>query len=163
MNRPNILIAIGDDISFPHMGAYGCTWVKTPGFDRVARDGILFRNAYTPNAKSSPSRACLLTGRNSWQLDEAANHVPFFPARFTTFIESLGDHGYTAGYTAKGWAPGTALDSAGNPRELTGRAFNVKKPSRLFRELQIPTMPPILKNFLIQRSRETFLFLVRFT
>ncbi|OFY62770.1 MAG: heparan N-sulfatase, partial [Bacteroidetes bacterium RBG_13_42_15] len=133
MNRPNILIAIGDDISFPHMGAYGCTWVKTPGFDRVARDGILFRNAYTPNAKSSPSRACLLTGRNSWQLDEAANHVPFFPARFTTFIESLGDHGYTAGYTAKGWAPGTALDSAGNPRELTGRAFNVKK-----------TIPPAL-------------------
>ena len=127
MNRPNILIAVGDDISFPHMGAYGCTWVKTPGFDRVARDGILFRNAYTPNAKSSPSRACLLTGRNSWQLEEAANHVPFFPPRFTTFIESLGDHGYTVGYTAKGWAPGTALDSAGNPRELTGRPFNLKK------------------------------------
>ena len=127
MNRPNILIAVGDDISFPHMGAYGCSWVKTPGFDRVARDGILFRNAYTPNAKSSPSRACLLTGRNSWQLEEAANHVPFFPPRFTTFIESLGDHGYTVGYTAKGWAPGIALDSAGNPRELTGRAFNLKK------------------------------------
>jgi hypothetical protein len=33
-DRPNILIAIGDDISYPHMGAYGCSWIKTPGFDR---------------------------------------------------------------------------------------------------------------------------------
>jgi N-sulfoglucosamine sulfohydrolase len=125
--RPNILIAVGDDISFQHLGAYGCDWVKTPGFDRVAEDGILFRNAYTPNAKSSPSRACLLTGRNSWQLEEAANHVPFFPAKYTTFIEVLGRNGYYTGYTSKGWAPGVALDSAGNPRDLTGKAFNAKK------------------------------------
>lgn len=125
--RPNILIAIGDDISWQHIGAYGCNWVKTPGFDRVAKYGIIFRNAYTPNAKSSPSRACLLTGRNSWQLEEAANHVPFFPAKFTTFVEALGNNGYTTGYTSKGWAPGVAIDSSGNPRELTGKAFNSRK------------------------------------
>ncbi|NSW95804.1 MAG: sulfatase, partial [Bacteroidales bacterium] len=125
--KPNILIAIGDDISFPHMSAYGCKWVKTPGFDMVARQGILFRNAYTPNAKSSPSRACLLTGRNSWQLEEAANHVPYFPAKYTSFIEVLGRSGYETGYTAKGWAPGVALDSLGNPRELTGKQFNEKR------------------------------------
>ena len=63
--KPNILIVMGDDISFPHMGAYGTGWVKTPGFDRVAKEGLLFMNAYTPNAKSSPSRACFLTGLNS--------------------------------------------------------------------------------------------------
>ncbi len=125
--RPNILIAIGDDISFPDMSAYGCSFVKTPGFDRVAREGILFNNAYTPNAKSSPSRACFLTGRNSWQLEEAGNHVPFFPLKYTTFMESLGNNGYNVAFTAKGWAPGTALDSAGNPRQLTGKAFNSKK------------------------------------
>ena len=128
--RPNILIAIGDDISFPHMGAYGCTWIKTPGFDRVAREGILFNNTYTPNSKSSPSRACLLTGRNSWQLEEAANHIPFFPPRFTTFMESLGKFGYEVGFTSKGWAPGVALDSAGNQRLMTGKAFNSRKRSR---------------------------------
>lgn len=126
-SRPNILIAMGDDISFPHMSAYGCTWVKTPGFDRVAEQGILFTNAYTPNAKSSPSRACLLTGRNSWQLGEAANHVPFFPPQFVTFMESLGRNGYEVGYTTKGWAPGLALDSAGVPRQLTGEQFNDRK------------------------------------
>ena len=82
--RPNILIAMADDISYPHMSAYGCSVVKTPGFDRIAREGILFNKAYTPNAKSSPSRACFLTGRNSWQLEEACNHVPFFPPKYTT-------------------------------------------------------------------------------
>ncbi len=125
--HPNILIAIADDISYPHMSAYGCTFVRTPGFDRVAREGILFNNAYTPNAKSSPSRACLLTGRNSWQLEEACNHVPFFPQKFTSFIECLNYNGYFTGYTGKGWAPGIALDSAGQKRELTGRAFDTRK------------------------------------
>ena len=125
--QPNILIAIGDDISYPHMSAYGCTFVLTPGFDRVAGEGILFKNAYTPNAKSSPSRACLLTGRNSWQLEEACNHVPFFPPKFKTFMESLDSHGYNVGYTAKGWAPGVALDSTGKNRQMTGKLYNSRK------------------------------------
>ena len=124
---PNILIAIGDDISFPHMSAYGCNFVKTPGFDRVAGEGILFNNAYTPNSKSAPSRASILTGRNSWQLEEAANHIPFFPPKFTTFMESLNLNGYNVGYTTKGWAPGVALDAQGNQREMTGKAFNARK------------------------------------
>ena len=42
-------------------------------------------------------------------------------------MESLDEHGYYTGYTAKGWAPGVALDSTGKPRELTGKAFNSKK------------------------------------
>ena len=67
--RPNILFAIADDWSFGHAGAYGCDWVRTPAFDRVAGEGILFRRAYTPNAKCAPSRAIILTGRNSWQLE----------------------------------------------------------------------------------------------
>jgi len=126
-SRPNILIAIGDDISWPHMSGYGCRFVNTPGFDGVAKNGILFNNAYTPNAKSAPSRACLLTGRNTWQLEEACNHVPFFPPKFTSFFESLASHGYFTGYTAKGWAPGVALDSSGKARELTGKVFNKRK------------------------------------
>ncbi|MGB1816982.1 MAG: sulfatase-like hydrolase/transferase, partial [Rubripirellula sp.] len=69
---PNILFAIADDLSFPHMGAYGTEWIQTPAFDRVAREGLLFNRCYTPNAKCAPSRACIVTGRNSWQLEEAA-------------------------------------------------------------------------------------------
>src|SRR5688500_7944666 len=101
--RPNILFAIADDWSFGHAGAYGARWVRTPAFDRVARDGLLFSRAYTPNAKCAPSRAILLTGRQSWQLEEAANHVPFFPPKFKTWVEALGEHGYVTGMTGKGW------------------------------------------------------------
>jgi N-sulfoglucosamine sulfohydrolase len=126
-NHPNILFAIGDDISWPHMSAYGCSFIKTPGFDRVARNGILFTNAYTPNAKSAPSRACILTGRNSWQLEAAANHWSFFPPKFETFMESMGHNCYNVGCTAKGWAPGVALDSSGKARQLTGKPFNNRK------------------------------------
>jgi arylsulfatase A-like enzyme len=122
--KPNILFCIADDASFPHMGAYGCRWVKTPGFDHVARNGILFTRAYTPNAKCSPSRACILTGRNTWQLKEACNHIPFFPPEFKTYAEALNDQGYFVGKTAKGWAPGVARDKNNKPRQLTGTPFD---------------------------------------
>jgi arylsulfatase A-like enzyme len=123
-SRPNILFAISDDQSFPHASAYGCTWVQTPAFDRVAREGLLFTRAYTPNAKCAPSRACVLTGRNSWQLEEAANHVAYFPAKFRSFMEALAAHGYATGWTGKGWGPGDPGKIDGHPRELTGRAYN---------------------------------------
>lgn len=123
---PNILFAIADDASFPHMGAYGTPWVNTPAFDRVAKGGLLFMNAYTPNAKCAPSRACILTGRNSWQLEEACNHLPYFPEKFVTFAESLPVAGYHVGYTAKGWAPGIAQKD-GQPRDLIGKKYNEHK------------------------------------
>jgi arylsulfatase A-like enzyme len=125
--RPNILFAIADDWAYGYAGAYGSKFVKTPAFDRVAREGILFTHAYTPNAKCAPSRAILLTGRNSWQLEEAANHIPFFPAKFKTWAEALGEKGYVTGLTAKGWAPGTAKDANGKPRQMAGKPYNARK------------------------------------
>lgn len=125
-SQPNILFCIADDASYPHMGAYGCKWVNTPGFDRVAKEGVLFTNAYTPNAKCAPSRACLLTGRNSWQLEEAGNHVCFFPKKFKTYAEVLAENGYFVGYTAKGWAPGIPGTINGKERQLTGIPFDKK-------------------------------------
>ena len=125
--RPNILICMADDASFPHMGAYGCPWVTTPGFDRVAKEGVLFTRAYTPNAKCAPSRSCFLTGRNPWQLEAAANHIPYFPPKFKTWAEVLAQNGYFVGMTEKGWAPGTAVDENGSPRQMTGRPFNAHK------------------------------------
>ncbi|MDF1859323.1 MAG: sulfatase [Verrucomicrobiales bacterium] len=127
-DRPNILFAISDDQSWPHAGAYGTNWVKTPGFDRVAREGLLFRQAFTPNAKCAPSRACILTGRPSWQLEDAGNHMPFFPQKFPGYVEALDRKGgYYVGYTGKGWAPGKALDAEGKPRQLTGKAYQKHK------------------------------------
>jgi len=125
--RPNILFCIMDDASWPHMSVYGCSWVKTPAFDRLAQEGILFRNAYTPNAKCAPSRSSILTGRNSWQLEEAANHVINFPAKFKTFPEVLRENGYVTGKTGKGWGPGNPGTVDGKKRELIGAAWSKQK------------------------------------
>ncbi len=118
--RPNILFCLADDAAYPHMGAYGTKWVHTPGFDRVAEQGILFNRAYTPNAKCAPSRACIITGRNSWQLGAAANHWCYFPKEYKTYPEVLAENGYYVGYTGKGWAPGVAGKVDGKPRRLVG-------------------------------------------
>ena len=123
---PNILFAIADDWG-RHAGAYGTKWVRTPHFDRVAREGILFNNAYTPNAKCAPSRAAILTGRNSWQLKEAANHLCYFPPEFKGWGEALAENGWMVGHTTKGWGPGVAKDAQGKPRLMTGQAFNERK------------------------------------
>jgi N-sulfoglucosamine sulfohydrolase len=125
--RPNILFCIADDATYPHLGAYGCPWVTTPAIDRVARDGLLFTHAYTPNAKCAPSRAAILTGRNSWQLKAAGNHFALFPPEFKTYAEALAEHGYFVGKTAKGWAPGVARDRHGKPRHLAGTPFDKRR------------------------------------
>lgn len=126
-NRPpNILLAIADDWSL-HASAYGTKWVRTPAFDRVARQGLLFTRAYTPMAKCAPSRAILLTGRQLWQLEEAANHQPYFPAKFKTWPEVLAERGWHVGFTGKGWAPGVAVDAQGRPRRMTGTPYQTRK------------------------------------
>lgn len=56
------------------MSAYGHAFLHTSNFDRVARHGVLFTNAFTTNPKCAPSRASILTGRHTWQLEEAGSH-----------------------------------------------------------------------------------------
>lgn len=126
----NILIAVADDWSYGHAGAYGAKWVRTPAFDRVATEGLLFHHAYTPVAKCAPSRAALLTGRYPWQLEAAANHLCLFPPKFKTFMEALAEKGWFVGFTGKGWGPGVALDATGASRPMTGQPFNQRKAPR---------------------------------
>ena len=76
--RPNIFIAISDDVSYPHASAYGSTMVHTPAFDRTAASGALFRNAFCAAPGCSPSRAALLTGRHIWMIEEAGTHASYF-------------------------------------------------------------------------------------
>ncbi|WP_242157123.1 sulfatase [Aestuariivivens sediminis] len=127
VKKPNILFCLADDATWKHMSAYGTDWIATPAFDKVADQGLLFSNAYTPNAKCGPSRSIILTGRNTWQLEEAANHLAYFPTKFKTYHEALSEKGYHVGYTGKGWAPGTALNEDGSKRELLVKAYNNKK------------------------------------
>lgn len=115
VKKPNVLFCIADDAS-PHFGVYGCDWVKTPNIDRLGKSGLVFDNTYTPTAKCAPSRAAILTGRNPWQLEEAANHQSFFPAKFKAFSECLAEAGILVGAQGKTWGPGTAMTADGKPR-----------------------------------------------
>lgn len=116
--RPNVLFIIADDASRHFGEAYRCDWVKTPNIDRLAKNGLVFENAYTPTSKCSPSRAAILTGRNPWQLEEAANHWPHFPSKYTTFSEVLAGGGIACGAVGKVWGPGEATTADGSRRDF---------------------------------------------
>jgi len=120
---PNILLIIADDWGHGHAGAYGCQWVKTPGFDRIAREGALFNNCFTSNPKCSPCRASLLTGRNSWQTEEAVCHNGLFPNKWAVYPDLFEAAGYHVGFTGKGWGPGD-FRGGGFKRNPAGPEFS---------------------------------------
>lgn len=121
---PNILFCLADDASFEHFGANGSTWVKTPNFDRIAREGLLFLNAYTPNAKCAPSRASILTGRNPWQLEELGIDLAYWPTKYVSVMEVMGQK-YFTGFTGKGWAPGDPEKLTANHARLLAKLINL--------------------------------------
>ena len=69
-DRPNILFCLADDQSYPHASAYGEPVITTPVFDRVARDGVLFTQAYCASPSCTPSRSAILTGQDMWRLGQ---------------------------------------------------------------------------------------------
>lgn len=125
-DRPNILVAISDDQSYPHASAYGYEAIETPAFDRVAKAGLLFRNAFTPAPGCSPMRAAFLTGRNIWQIEHAGTHASSFSTKYEVYQDRLEASGYFVGYTGKGWSPGNWKIS-GRTRNPAGNDFSAKK------------------------------------
>lgn len=104
--RPNILLCIADDASSHHFGANGDKVVRTPTFDRVAREGVNFRNAFCSSPSCTPSRGALLTGQHFWRLKEGANLWSRWPTNFAVYPELLAKAGYHVGLKGKGWGPG---------------------------------------------------------
>lgn len=113
--RPSILLAIADDWSFPHAGVYGDTCVKTPTFDRVAAEGVLFTRAFCVAPTCSASRAAILTGQPPHRLESGANLWGTLPAKFGVYPDALEAAGYHVGFTGKGWGPGRLGDRKRNP------------------------------------------------
>ncbi|HAY81962.1 MAG TPA: heparan N-sulfatase [Planctomycetaceae bacterium] len=126
--RPNVLLAISDDQSWPHASAYGSTLVSTPTFDRVAREGVLFTQAFCGSPGCSPSRASLLTGQHTWQIEHAGTHASYFAAKYASYPDRLEAAGYFVGYTGKGWAPGD-WKKLGRKQNPAGRSFKSKRGS----------------------------------
>lgn len=103
---PNILVLISDDMSWEHTSIQGDPAVKTPNFDRVARRGVQFENAYCSTPSCAPSRAAMLSGQAFSRLEEAASLLSTIPAKFPLYPDLLESAGYKAGSTRKGWVPG---------------------------------------------------------
>ncbi len=122
-SQPNILFCISDDQSWEHASAYGYEAVNTPAFDRVAAEGVLFNNAFSPSPGCSPTRAAMLTGRHIWQIENAGTHASSFPKKYISYPDLLEQAGYFIGYTGKPWAPGN-WEASGRTRNPAGPAYN---------------------------------------
>ncbi len=119
-NQTNILFIIADDWSYPHAGVYGDPVVKTPYFDQIAREGLLFHHAYVSSPSCTPSRAAVLTGQHFWRLQEGGNlYGPLKPA-YPVYPDLLEKVGYHVGFTDKGWGPG---QHEGRPRNPAGERY----------------------------------------
>lgn len=104
--RPNLLLIVTDDESWFEHDIYGLSNLKTPHFNRLAEEGVLFNNAYVSAPSCGPSRAAILTGRNFWELEQGAFMLSFLPSKFRIFPALLEDEGYQVGHTGKCWGPG---------------------------------------------------------
>ncbi len=120
--RPNILFCIADDWSWPHASIAGDKVVKTPMFDRVAREGVLFENAFVSAPSCTPSRGAIVTGQRHWRLEQGGNLWSTLPAKFTVYPDLLEKSGYHIGFTRKGWGPGRD-EPGGRTRNPAGPRF----------------------------------------
>ncbi|WP_226334674.1 sulfatase family protein [Echinicola marina] len=105
MKSPNILFVISDDQSFSHTSFAGSSFVHTPAFDRVAREGVYFANCIAGSPGCAPSRSSIVTGRYPWQNEQSGQHASSWLKKYVPFIDVLGENGYATGRTGKGVAP----------------------------------------------------------
>ena len=135
-DRPNILFLFADDWG-RYASAYATTEsapsanqvVQTPNIDRVAKRGVLFKNAFVNAPSCTPCRSSLLSGRYFFNTGRAAilqgaiwdGSVPAWPLL-------MQDAGYHIGKTAKVWSPGSPADAPYGGQEFayekSGGAFN---------------------------------------
>jgi len=64
LSKPNIIFILADDLSWGDLGCYGQQKIKTSNIDRIAREGIMFTQAYAGNSVCAPSRSCLMEGKH---------------------------------------------------------------------------------------------------
>ena len=129
---PNVLFIVQDDTGFGQMGCYGSP-IKTPNIDALAKNGLLFNNMHT-TALCSPSRSCILTGRNHHSnamscITEGSTGYPGgngnIPFENGFLSEILLEHGYNT-YALGKWhlTPADQISAAGTyARWPLGRGF----------------------------------------
>ena len=117
--RPNILFIFADDWG-RHASAYaridgpgGVNDVlRTPHFDRVANEGVLFRRAFVSAPSCTPCRSALISGQHFWRTGRGSIlRGAIWDGSNPAFPLLLRDAGYHIGETYKVWSPGTPVDA----------------------------------------------------
>jgi N-acetylglucosamine-6-sulfatase len=100
--RPNIVFILVDDLRWDELGIAGHPYVKTPNIDRIGKEGVYFRNAFTTTPLCSPSRASFLTGQYA-NTHGITDNVDRSPAshKLVTFPLLLQRAGYATAFIGK--------------------------------------------------------------
>lgn len=98
--RPNILFIMSDDHSERAISAYGSKLINTPNIDRIANEGVLFKNSFVANSICGPSRAVMLTGKHSHINGFTDNHSSFDGTQ-PTYPQYLQKSGYQTAVVGK--------------------------------------------------------------
>jgi len=116
--RPNIVFAFADD-----WGRYASAYaaiepggpsdiVSTPNFDRIAKEGVLFTNAFVNAPSCTPCRSSLLSGQYFWRTGRGAIlQGAIWDEKIPSYPLILQKAGYHIGHTYKVWSPGTPANA----------------------------------------------------
>lgn len=114
--QPNIIFILADDLGWSELGCYGNQFNETPHLDKLAREGMLFTQAYAAAPVCSPSRAALLTGQyparvgiTDYLRPEESIHLS---TDHITLPEMLQQQGYHTGIVGKWHLTGYAKAGA---------------------------------------------------
>jgi arylsulfatase A-like enzyme len=99
-NSPNIIFIFTDDHALQAIGAYGSVINQTPCIDRLADEGMIFRNAFCTNSICAPSRAVIQTGKHS-HLNGVIDNMEEFDSAQVTFPKLLQKGGYQTAMIGK--------------------------------------------------------------
>ena len=108
VSKPNIVVIFADDLGYGDVSCYGATKINTPNIDRLASQGMRFKDAHSAASLCSPSRYGLLTGRAPWRLHRKGNGYRLDPGQ-TTLASFLKGAGYTSAAVGK-WHLGYSKD-----------------------------------------------------
>jgi arylsulfatase A-like enzyme len=100
VKKPNVLFVFSDQQRWDTCGCYGQPLDITPNLDRMAREGVRFENAFTPQPVCGPARACLQTGKYATETGCVTNDIAL-PLDEKTIAHHFSDAGYEVGYIGK--------------------------------------------------------------
>lgn len=98
--KPNIVVLLGDDIDWKDYGCYGNDAIRTPNIDKLAKEGLLFENAFLTTSSCSPTRISVLTGKYPHATGAEDLHMPL-PADQKFVSTHLQPQGYFTGHMLK--------------------------------------------------------------